>query len=112
MFPAGSTGFAGRRQATFACAVPQPPVCTAGLEPADNLVVAATNPAFTCSATVFAAETFASRGGGTARHGAWLALAAVHNAMRFFHRFQPSGAACSLAHSVRAVLCAEAACFC
>lgn len=60
---------------------------------------------------MLAAEPLACRGSGTARHGARFVFAsAVHVAMRFFQRFQTSGAVCSLAPSVYAVLLAEAAC--
>ena len=93
-------------------AVTAPAVLLAGLEKAVTLAGAARDPAFTFAAAVFAADTLALRGGGAARHGARLPIAAVRNAMRFFHRFQTSGAACSLARSVRAMLLAEAACVC
>ena len=64
-------------------AVPTPAVSPAGLQKAVHLVGAASNPAFTIAAAMFAAEAFASRGGGAARHGARLLLlpAAVCDAM-------------------------------
>ena len=64
-------------------AVPTPAVSPAGLEKAVHLVGAASNLAFTIAAAMFAAEAFASRGGGAARHGArpLLLPAAVCGAM-------------------------------
>ena len=64
-------------------AVTAPAVLLAGLEKAVTLVGAASNLAFTIAAAMFAAEAFASRGGGAARHGARLLLlpAAVCDAM-------------------------------
>ena len=64
-------------------AVPTPAVSPAGLEKAVHLVGTASNLAFTIAAARFAAEAFASRGGGAARHGARLLLlpAAVFEAV-------------------------------
>ena len=64
-------------------AVPTPAVSLAGLEKAVHLVGAASNPAFTIAAAMFAAEAFASICGGAARHGArpLLLPAAVCGAM-------------------------------
>ena len=55
-------------------AVTAPAVLLARLEKAVHLVGAACNQAFTIAAAVFAAEAFAIRGGGAARHGARLLL--------------------------------------
>ena len=92
-------------------AVPTPAVSPAGLEKAVHLVGAASNPAFTIAAAMFAAEAFASIGGGAARHGArpLLLPAAVCDAM-----LEPlccrGGASINLAPSIRTVSTATAAC--
>ena len=57
MFKAVAACFVVRRQTFWESAVTKPTVCSAGLEPADQLVAAACNPAFTGTAAVFAAET-------------------------------------------------------
>ena len=58
-----ATCFNCSRPAFWERAVSIPTVFLAGLEPADYLVAAACNPAFTCTAAVFGTETFTSRGG-------------------------------------------------
>ena len=45
-----------------------------GLQQAANLVAAASDPAFLCTAAVCATKTLAIRGGGATRHGAGLPL--------------------------------------
>ena len=92
-------------------AVPTPAVSPAGLEKAVHLVGTASNLAFTIAAAMFAAEAFASRGGGAARHGARLLLlpAAVFDAM-----LEPlccrGGAILNLAPSIRTMLSATTTC--
>ena len=83
MLEAVATCFVRSRPAIWECAVTKPTVRPAGLEPADHLVAAACNPAFACTAAMFAAETPAVRGSGAAHHGAlWLFLStAVCDAM-------------------------------
>ena len=78
---------------------------------ADHLVWAAGNKAWTQTAAMFDTETLADRGSGAVRHGArLLLLSAMSGAMRFFNRYQPSGAACKLALSICTMLVAESAC--
>ena len=60
---------------------------------------------------VSATETSSARAGGAVRHGARLLLVStVSLAMRFFSRYQTSGAACKLACSTRAMFVAKTAC--
>ena len=57
-------------------------------------------------------ETPGFRGGGAVRHGALLPLvSAVRNTMRFFRRYQTSGATCKLALSTSTMFVAKTACF-
>ena len=106
-----STCLACRRPAFFECAVTIPTVRYAGQELADHLVGAACDKAWLCTTTVFRTETLAFRRSGAARHRAQLLLAsAVSLAMRFFSRYQTSGATCKLALSIRTMLAAETAC--
>ena len=59
---------------------------------------------------MFGADTSAFKGGGAVRHGALLLLgSAVRDAIRLFHRSQPSGAACKLALSECTMFGAETA---
>ena len=60
--------------AFWQCAVTQPTMRCAGLEPADHLVGAALDPAFTSTFTVFGAETLATITSGAIQHGALLLL--------------------------------------
>ena len=95
MLSAVSSFLESRRPAVFECAVTFPTVRMAGHDlGADHLVRAARNKAWPHTAAMLYTETLACRGGGAAHHGARLVLAsAVSVAMRFFSRYQPSGAA-------------------
>ena len=110
MLLAVSTCLDCRRPAFWECAVTKPTVRLASQELADHLVGAACNEAWLGTTTVFGTETLALRGGGAARHKAWLPLAsAVRLAMQFFSRCQTSGAACKVALSVCTMLLAKTA---
>ena len=92
-------------------AVTAPAVLPAGFEKAVTLVGAACDLAFLFAAAVFAAEAFAIRGGGAARHGARLLLlpATVFEAM-----LEPlccgGSASINLAPSMRTMPSATATC--
>ena len=101
-----------RSPAFFECTVTTPTVRNAGHDlGTDHLVMAAGNKAWTPSTAMFGTETLSLRGSGAVRHRARLLLvSAVSVAMRFFRRYQTSGAAFQLALPVRSMFAAETSC--
>ena len=87
-------------------------VCLAGLEPADHLVGATIDPAFTCTTTVFGTATLASRGGDAACHGAQLLVSTAVFVAMWRSRVCVGGAAIKLARSIRSMLAAHTTCYC
>ena len=111
MLPALATCLDRRRPAIWKCTVTKPTVRDAGLEPADQHVSATIDPAFTCTTTVFAAETFANRAGGAACYGARLLLsAAVDGAMFGSTTGCVGGAAIKLALATSTMLGTDTTC--
>ena len=99
--------------AIWKCAVTFPTVRLAGLEPADHLVGATIDPAFTRTTAVFDTETSGVRVGGAARHGAHLLLsAAVCVAIWRSTTVCVGGASIKLARSTRTMLVADVTCYC
>ena len=98
-----------RRPAFFLCAVTFAAVLAAGLERADHLVGAACSVAFTCTAAVLGAETFALSGGGAPRHGARLPSTAMDGAIPTF-LLRVGGASIKLTLSVCTMLDADTTC--
>ena len=75
MFPAIPAKLDCRRPAfRLQRAVTKPTVRAAGLEPADHVIGATIDPAFTWTTAVFGAETLVVSVGGAARNGARLLL--------------------------------------
>ena len=106
--------FSDRRRTAFLnCAVTKPTVRYASIKPADYLVAATLNPAFTCTTAMFGTEAFANRGGGAACHGARLFVpTAVYVAMWRSTTVCVGSAAIKLALAVCTMLAADTTCIC
>ena len=101
-----------RRPAIWKCTVTKPTVRPASLEPADHLVGASIDPAFTCTTAVFCTETLVVSVGSAARYGARLLLSiAVFLAMFRSTTVCVGGASIKLAFAFCAMLVADATCY-